>query len=98
RAEHDIDIRALARAQRMVAYVLREPSLAEREHDLREVATDARQRHLGLGVAEARVVLEHLVAVRRAHDAGEDHAAERRPTSGERSCDRPDEFVPEGLR
>src|SRR5439155_7119216 len=89
--ENDVDERALARSQRMLAHVLRERALSEREHQLGEVAADTRQRHLGLGVTEARVVFEHLEAVARAYEAREDHATERRATRDEGARDRRDE-------
>ena len=44
-----------------------------------QVAREARDEHLTLGVAEPHVVLEHLRSVGREHEPAEQHAAERAP-------------------
>ena len=49
---------------------------AQREQHLGEVGLEPRQQHLGLGVAEARVELEHLGALGGEDEAAVEHAAE----------------------
>src|SRR2546425_9855733 len=58
RTEHDVDVRPLAEAQRLLRNVLGEATLAERVHESREIALDPRERDLRLGIAEAQVTLD----------------------------------------
>ena len=54
-----------------------------RASSVEQVAFDARHQHLRLRVAEPRVELEHLRAVRGHHQPGEEAADERRAAAGE---------------
>src|SRR5206468_3692730 len=56
RAEDDIDVRALAEADRLGGHVFRQAAFTHRDEELREVSLDPRKRDLGLGVTEACVV------------------------------------------
>src|SRR5207247_4005769 len=98
RTEHDVDVRALAEPDRLRRDVLREAAFTESEQELREVAFDPRERHLGLGIAEACVVLEHLPAVRGLHEPRVQDAAVWHPTLFERRRYWRDRLVGEGLR
>src|SRR6266550_1819246 len=65
--EHDVHVRTFAEADRLRGDVLGQVAFAEGDEELREIALNARKRHFGLRVAEARVVLEHLPTVRGLH-------------------------------
>src|SRR5206468_5778494 len=56
--EDNIDVGALAEADRLRGNVVRKAPLTEREEELRDIALDPRKRDLGLRVAEASVVLQ----------------------------------------
>lgn len=45
-------------------------------HDLKEIAVQKRQNHLGLGISETAVELQHLDARRRQHQTRIQHSAE----------------------
>src|SRR2546423_13756769 len=97
-AEDDVDVRALAEPDRLSGDVLREAALTEGEEKLRDIAFDPRERDLGLRIAEARVVLEHLPAVRGLDETRVQDAAKGRFTLGKCFRNGGDDLLSEGLR
>ena len=63
------------------------------EQRRQQVRFEPQHQHLALGIAEAHVVLDQLGPILGDHEAGEQHALERRAARGHAAHGRPDDLV-----